>query len=61
MKKNKFEKIYIMLGINEIGTGTADTFAEQYGKVINTIREKQPDAIIFIQSIMHVTKKKDKE
>lgn len=47
-----------MLGINEIGTGTADTFAEQYGKVINTIREKQPDAIIFIQSIMHVTKKK---
>ena len=50
-----------MLGINEIGTGTADTFAEQYGKVINTIREKQPDAIIFIQSIMHVTKKKDKE
>ena len=61
LEKNKFEKIYIMLGINEIGTGTADTFAEQYGKVINTIREKQPDAIIFIQSIMHVTKKKDKE
>lgn len=50
-----------MLGINEIGTGTADTFAEQYGKVINTIREKQPDAIIFIQSIMHVTKRKTKK
>jgi lysophospholipase L1-like esterase len=44
-----------MLGLNEIGTGTPETFAEAYGEVIDQIRELQPDAIIYIQGIMHVT------
>lgn len=61
LSKKKFDKIYIMLGINELATGTADTFAEQFGKVVSEIREKQPDAIIFIESIMHVTEKKNNE
>lgn len=55
LSENQFGKIYIMLGLNEIGTGTPETFAEAYGEVIDRIRELQPDAIIFIQGIMHVT------
>ena len=53
---NDFEKIYIMVGINEIGTGTDEYFIEYYKECIDEIRELQPDAIIVVQSILHVSK-----
>ena len=53
--ENQFGKIYIMLGLNEIGTGDAEYFKNAYGEVIDKIRELQPEAIIYIQGIMHVT------
>lgn len=58
LSERQFGKIYIMLGLNEIGTGTAESFAEEYANVIARIRELQPDAIIYIQGIMHVTANK---
>ncbi len=58
LSENQFAKIYIMLGLNEIGTGTTETFCQAYSEVIDQIRELQPDAIIYIQGIMHVTEAK---
>ena len=55
----QYSKIYIMLGINELGTGTPKSFYEQYEKVIKEIRKLQPKAKIFVQSILHVTDGKD--
>jgi len=56
LKDKKYGKIYIMLGINELGTGTVKTFTSKYEGMIERIRELQPDALIFIQSIMCVGK-----
>lgn len=50
----QFGKIYIMFGINECGYDT-DYFAETYADVIKEIREYQPEALIYIQSILYVT------
>lgn len=61
LQKQKFERIYIMLGINELGRGTPETFSEQYGKVIERIKQLQPDAVIIVEAIMHVTEEKDAE
>lgn len=58
LAKRRFGKIYIMVGINELGTGTADTYFEQFQTVVNDIRTLQPDAIIYVESIMHVTTEK---
>ena len=58
LSRQQFGKIYIMLGLNEIGTGTDEYFIENYQAVIDRIRELQPDAIIYIQGIMHVTERK---
>ena len=55
LSENEFKKIYIMLGLNEMGTGNVNTFTQAYADVICRIRELQPDAIIYIQGIMHVT------
>lgn len=58
LSQKRYGKIYLMVGINELGTGTADTFLDQYRKVVEDIRILQPDSIIIIQSIMHVTTEK---
>ncbi|GMQ55672.1 hypothetical protein AN1V17_00640 [Vallitalea sediminicola] len=52
-----FNKIYIMLGINETGWVSTDTFIEKYEKIIDSIRESHPDADIYIQSILPVSHK----
>ena len=54
-----FGKIYIMLGINELGRGTVESFAEEYRLALSSIHELQPDAVIFLQAIMHVGQEKD--
>lgn len=55
LQHQSFRKIYIMMGINEVGQGTAESFAQTYGEAIAHIQELQPDAIIYIQSILKVT------
>lgn len=55
LNQRQYGKIYIMLGINELGTGTADSFIDKYTQIIDRIRELQPEAVIFIQGIMKVT------
>jgi len=58
LKEQQFKKIYIMLGINELGRGTTKSFVEEYQKVINQIKDLQPNAIIFVEGIMTVSKEK---
>lgn len=55
LSENSFSKIYLMIGINEMGTGTVDTFMEDYEKAVEHLRELQPDAILYLQAIMKVT------
>ena len=50
----KYKKVYVMLGINEIGNDLDSTFASYKGLVEN-IRAKAPDALVFLQANMHVT------
>lgn len=55
LQENTFAKIYLMIGINELGTGTVDTFMEKYGEMVSHLRELQPDAVIYLQGIMKVS------
>lgn len=55
LQHQSFGKIYIMMGINEVGSGTAESFAQTYGEVIVRLQELQPDAVIYIQSILKVS------
>ena len=50
-----YGKIYIQIGINEIGVGNTKTFYEEYRNVLGRIRAQQPLAILYIDGIMHVT------
>jgi hypothetical protein len=51
-----YDYIYIMLGINEAGRGTAVSFANQFKEDILYIRQAQPTAKIVIVGITGVTR-----
>lgn len=53
-----FSKVYLMLGINELGWSYPQIFKKDYGLIIDEIKKINPDAIIFIQSILPVTMEK---
>lgn len=58
LSNKDYGKIYLMVGINELGRGTTEDFMEKYTEVVDTIHELEPDARIFIQGIMRVSGKK---
>ena len=55
LQQKQFGKIYIMVGINEMGTGSPQRFIDTYTAAVQRIRELQPNAVIFVQGILYVT------
>lgn len=59
--RKSYNKVYIMLGINELGWSYSSVFIQKYGELIDEIRKSQPQAQIYIESIMPVTAQRSKE
>lgn len=55
LSERQFAKIYLMIGINEMGTGTVERFMETYKEAVERLRELQPDAVIYLQGILRVS------
>lgn len=56
--RKQYKRIYIMLGVNELGWVSTDIFIDDYGKIIDKLKETQPGATIYVQSILPVSAKK---
>lgn len=54
-----FTKIYIKVGLNEMGWGNDGQFKEVYAEFIAKLRETQPRAIIYIHGLLPVTYEQD--
>lgn len=59
MQENNYGKIYIMLGMNELGYGDTTMYLRQYLKVIRQLREWQPEAVIYVMANLHVSREKN--
>ena len=55
LQQGSYSKVYIMLGLNELGWVYESVFAEDYGKLIDAIQQSHPDATIYVQSIIPVS------
>lgn len=55
LAQRQFGKIYLMVGINEMGTGDEAGFIAAYQDAINRIRQLQPNAIFYVMGILSVT------
>ena len=58
MPYDAFTKVYIKVGLNELGYGTEENFEKTYADLIARIREYEPRAIIFVHAILPVTLEK---
>lgn len=56
LNSKTFSKIYIMMGINELGEDQNVT-AQKYKEALDRLHELAPDAIIYICSNLHVSEK----
>ncbi len=59
LQEKHYGKIYIMLGMNELGYGDTSMYLRQYLKVLGQIREWQPEAVIYIMANLHVSREKN--
>lgn len=55
LQNKKYGKVYIMLGINELGYNI-NSILSKYGELIDAVQSTQPNVKIFIQANLHVTK-----
>lgn len=59
LQQKQYGKIYIMLGMNELGYGNTEMYLNKYREVVEQIREWQPDAVIYIMANLHVSREKN--
>ena len=57
MKRRQYAKVFVMLGVNELSYATKESFYDEYAALIDEIRETEPGAAIYLQSITPVTKR----
>lgn len=55
LQEKKYAKIYIMFGVNELGWAFDYLFEEKYGELVDAIIERQPEAVIYVQSILPIS------
>lgn len=58
LKQKQFGKVYIMLGINELGWSSTDIFIQKYAALVEAVKQYNPNAVVYVQSILPVSKKK---
>lgn len=58
LKKHSFGKVYIMLGVNELGWANEKAFINGYGKLVDAIKNIESGTHIYVQSILPVSREK---
>lgn len=56
-----FDKVFLMFGDNECGWGSMDAFEKDYGKVVKAVKERVPNAKIYLISVLPISKSKSAE
>ena len=56
--KTSYGKVYMMFGVNELGWYNDQKFYETYTQEVQRVKELQPGAVIYLQSIIPVTQSK---
>ena len=53
-KGPRYKKIYISLGVNELGYPGTDSFYKAFKSFLEEVKAAQPDAIIYLQNLVPV-------
>ena len=58
LKGENYQRVYVMFGLNELGWPYLDVFINHYEKLLDKIKVTLPNATIYVQSILPVSKQK---
>ncbi|WP_294473600.1 GDSL-type esterase/lipase family protein [uncultured Intestinimonas sp.] len=58
LEEKQYGAVYVMFGINELGINNDAAFADAFRQLIAGIRTRQPEAVIYIQSIVPIEPEK---
>ena len=61
LARGSYDRIYIMLGVNELGWYRTEDFTQQYERVIDRVRADHPEARIAIESLLPVSAAQDEK
>lgn len=50
------ERVYISLGVNEIGWYSSNLFIQKYAEFVTAVKEALPNAAVYVQSIIPMSK-----
>lgn len=56
-----YDRVFIKLGMNELGWRSTELFISEYGKFIDIVKNAQPNAKIYVMAILPVTEKKNSD
>ena len=56
IENTSYDNYYCMFGVNELGWVYTDVFIKEFNELLDFIREKNPDAMIYVESILPVTR-----
>ena len=59
--KHSFGKIYVMLGVNELGWSSMQSFVTDYEKMVNDLKKDHPKSKIYLQALFPVSAQKSAE
>lgn len=59
MADETYDKIYVMLGVNELGWNGTEIYHNQYAKLIDRLREDHPDSLVVLQTLIPVSAKQE--
>lgn len=58
LARKQYAKVYISLGVNELGYNHDQGFQDTYAAMVDKVRELQPDAAIYLQKLIPVNTQK---
>ena len=58
LRQKPYNRVVLILGLNELGWDNADVFEQRYKNLVDLIRQAQPEAEIYLQAILPVTQER---
>ena len=59
MQRKTYGKVYIMIGMNDLGYGNTEKYTQWLSQMIDMVKETQPKAIIYLMGNLHMSKEKN--
>lgn len=61
MNTNSYGKIYILLGMNDLGYGNTELYDKRVTMILEKLKKQQPNAIIYLMGALHFSKERNKD